>query len=63
MYGIGWMVVAIAVLAATAIGAAISPWLAAVVLGATSTLATIAFYISLYFTFRDSFLDNPGDPQ
>jgi hypothetical protein len=63
-YGLGWIGVGLAVLAATAIAAAVSPWLAAVVFGATSTIATIAFYISLYFTFRDSFLaaeDNTGD--
>lgn len=65
-YGLAWIGVGIAVLAASGIAAAFSPWLAAVVLGATSTIATIVFYISLYFTFRDSFLgaeDPPGDPQ
>jgi hypothetical protein len=65
-YGIGWAGIFVAVLAATGIGAAVSPWLAAVVFGATSTIATIAFYISLYFTFRDSFLeaeDLPGDAR
>jgi len=66
-YGLGWMGIGIAVVAASGIAAAVSPWLAAVVFGATSTIATIAFYISLYFTFRDSFLDaeddNPGDPR
>jgi hypothetical protein len=63
-YSLGWIGVGLVVLAASAVGAAISPWLAAVVFGATSTIATIAFYISLYFTFRDSFLeteDNPGE--
>jgi hypothetical protein len=58
MYGLAWMGVGIAVLALSGIAAAVSPWLAAVVFGATSTIATIAFYISLYFTFRDSFVDS-----
>lgn len=64
-YGIAWAGIFIAVLAATGVAAAISPWLAAVVLGAASTIVTIAFYISLYFTFRDSFLDaeNPAEPN
>lgn len=65
VYGLAWVGIGIAVLAASGVAAAMSPWLAAVVFGAASTIATIAFYISLYFTFRDSFLDedeNPGGP-
>jgi hypothetical protein len=66
MYGLGWIVVGVAVLTVSGVAALLSPWLAALVFGATSTIATIAFYISIYFTFRDSFLeaeDNPGDPR
>jgi hypothetical protein len=62
LYGAGWAGMFIAVLAASGIAAAISPWLAAVVLGALSTMATIAFYISLYFTFRDSFVAGENHP-
>jgi hypothetical protein len=65
VYGLAWVGIGVALLAASGVAAAISPWLAAVVFGAGSTIATIAFYISLYFTFRDSFLDedNPkGQP-
>ncbi|MEJ6022523.1 BPSS1780 family membrane protein [Ramlibacter sp. PS4R-6] len=61
MYALAWVGIAIAVLAASGVAAAVSQVLAAVVFGATSTIATIAFYISLYFTFRDSFLDDPEE--
>ena len=66
VYGLAWLGVMVAIVAASGLAAAISPWLAGVVFGASSTIATISFYISIYFTFRDSFLeaeDNPGDPQ
>jgi hypothetical protein len=65
-YGIGWAGIGVVVVAASGVAAAVSPWFAAVVFGAASTIATIAFYISLYFTFRDSFLgaeDNPGETR
>lgn len=62
-YALGWVGIGIAVFAASGIAAAVSPWLAAVVFGATSTIATIAFYVSLYFTFRDSFLDPEDKPE
>lgn len=62
-YGVAWIGVGVAILALSGVAAAFSPWLAGVVFGATSTIATIAFYVSLYFTFRDSFEpagDTPG---
>lgn len=65
VYGLAWLGVFAAVLVASAIAAAISPWLSGLVFGAGSTIATIAFYVSIYFTFRDSFLDadnNAGTP-
>lgn len=69
VYGGVWAGVVVAIILASNIAAAISPWLSGVVFGATSTIATIAFYISIYFTFRDSFVeaeddnDNPGDTR
>jgi hypothetical protein len=65
-YALAWGAVIVVIVAASAVAALVSPWLTGVVLGATTTIATIAFYISIYFTFRDSFLDaepNPGDTQ
>jgi hypothetical protein len=64
VYGLTWLGVAVVIAAASELAALISPWLSGVVFGAASTLATIAFYISIWFTFRDSFQgaeDNPGD--
>jgi hypothetical protein len=63
VFGLAWLGIFVAIIVASAIAAAISPWLSGVVFGAGSTIATIAFYVSIYFTFRDSFLaaeDNPG---
>jgi hypothetical protein len=61
-YALAWAAVIIAILVASGLAALVSPWLSGVVFGATSTIATIAFYISIYFTFRDSFLDAEGNP-
>jgi hypothetical protein len=61
VYGLAWLVIFVAVIAASAIAAAISPWLSGLVFGAGSTIATIAFYVSIYFTFRDSFLAAEDD--
>jgi hypothetical protein len=66
LYGLAWAGVIAVIMAASALAVLISPWLAGVVAGASSTLASIAFYISIWFTFRDSFLDaegNPGDSR
>lgn len=66
VYGISWILVVLGIFVASGVAAMASPWLSGVVFGATSTIATIAFYISIYFTFRDSFLDaegNPGEPE
>jgi hypothetical protein len=62
VYGLVWFAIIVAIVAASALAAAVSPWLSGVVFGAGSTIVTIAFYVSIYFTFRDSFLDddNPG---
>jgi hypothetical protein len=65
-YGLAWAGIAVAVAGVTGIASAFSPWFAAVIFGFASTIATIAFYISLYFTFRDSFLaaeQNPGEAR
>jgi hypothetical protein len=66
MYGLAWLGVIAAIVAASAIAGLVSPWLGGVVFGAASTLASIAFYISIWFTFRDSFVqtdDTPGEPR
>jgi hypothetical protein len=63
VYGMAWAGIVAAILFVSVLAALISPWLTGVVMGAATTLATIAFYISIYFTFRDSFLEaeeNPG---
>jgi hypothetical protein len=57
MYGLTWLGVIVVILAASALATALSPWFGGVVFGAASTLASIAFYISIWFTFRDSFID------
>ncbi|HUR90154.1 MAG TPA: BPSS1780 family membrane protein [Ramlibacter sp.] len=62
VYALAWMGIVIAIVIASALAAAVSPWLSGVVFGATSTIATIAFYISIYFTFRDSFLEDEDPP-
>jgi hypothetical protein len=66
MYGLAWMGIALVIVAASSLAGLITPWLFGVVFGAATTLASIAFYISIWFTFRDSFLDaegnTPGDP-
>jgi hypothetical protein len=64
MYGLAWIGVIAVILAASTLAGLASPWLGGMVFGAASTLASIAFYISIWFTFRDSFLDaeeTPGD--
>jgi hypothetical protein len=64
MYGLTWLGAAVVVVAVGQLAALISPWLSGVVFGAASTIMTIAFYSSIWFTFRDSFQgaeDNPGD--
>jgi len=64
VYGLTWMGIVVGIVLASGLAAAISPWLSGVVFGAASTIATIAFYVSIYFTFRDSFLEeaeNPGE--
>jgi hypothetical protein len=61
-YALAWAGILVAIVAASSIASAISPWLAGVVFGACTTLASIVFYISIYFTFRDSFLDAEGNP-
>lgn len=63
VYGLAWVGVIVVIMAASALAALISPWLSGVVFGASSTLASIAFYISIYFTFRDSFLEAEGNPE
>ena len=66
MYGLVWAGVALGVIVASNVAGLVSPWLSGVVFGAASTMATITFYTSLYFTFRDSFIaeaDNSGDAQ
>lgn len=66
VYGLVWLGVFFAAALATSLAGLVSAWLSGVVLGATATLAGIVFYISIWFTFRDSFLDaegNPGDTQ
>ena len=67
MYGLAWFGVIVVIVAASTVAGLVSPWLGGVVFGAASTLASIAFYISIWFTFRDSFLetadDIPGDPR
>ena len=66
VYGLVWIGIAAAVIVASNLAGLVSPLLAGMVFGATSTIATIGFYTSLYFTFRDSFIaeeDNPGDAQ
>jgi hypothetical protein len=66
MYGLAWVGIALVIVAASSLAGLITPWLFGVVFGAATTLASIAFYISIWFTFRDSFLDSegntPGDP-
>jgi len=57
VYGLAWFAIMIAIVAASELAGIVSPWLSGVVFGAAGTIATIAFYTSLYFTFRDSFLD------
>jgi hypothetical protein len=64
VYGLAWAGIAVAIVALSAIAGLVSLWLSGVIFGAGSTIVTIAFYISIYFTFRDSFLDaeeNTGD--
>jgi hypothetical protein len=65
VYGLAWVGIALALLLVSAVAALVSPWFFGVVFGAGSTILTIAFYISIYFTFRDSFLEGEenGDPQ
>jgi hypothetical protein len=61
MYGLGWVGIALVIVAGSSLAGMISPWLFGVVFGAATTLASIAFYISIWFTFRDSFLDSEGN--
>lgn len=61
MYGLAWMGIIVVILAASSVAALVTPWLSGVVFGAATTLASIAFYISIWFTFRDSFLDSEGN--
>ena len=61
VYGLAWFGIIVAIVAASGIAALVSPWLTGVVFGAATTIATIAFYISIYFTFRDSFLADEGN--
>ena len=65
VYALVWVAVAFAGAVATMLAGLVSPWLSGVVLGACGSIIGIAFYISIYFTFRDSFLeaedDNPGE--
>jgi hypothetical protein len=67
MYGLAWIGVLAVIVAASSLAALVNPWLFGVVFGAATTLASIAFYISIWFTFRDSFLDaegnTPGETQ
>jgi hypothetical protein len=66
VYGMAWAGILAAIVAVSTLASIISPWLSGVLFGAASTFAVIAFYISIYFTFRDSFLeaeDNPGELQ
>ncbi len=66
VYGLVWMGVAAVIVAASTLAGLASAWLGSLVFGAGSTLASIAFYISIWFTFRDSFLDeqsNLGDSE
>lgn len=58
LYGLVWAGVVVALLLLTNLAGLVSPWLAGVVFGAGSTIATIAFYISIYYSFRDSFIDD-----
>jgi hypothetical protein len=65
MYGLTWLGIGVVIVAASELASLISPWLSGVVFGAAWTITTIAFYISIWFTFRDSFIDpedNHGDP-
>lgn len=62
MYGLAWLGIVVVILAATTLATLLSPWLGGMVFGAGSTLASITFYISIWFTFRDSFLDAEGSP-
>jgi hypothetical protein len=65
VYGLAWVAMALAIVILALIAGAVSPPAAGMVLGAGTTLATVAFYTSIWFTFRDSFLDsedNPGEP-
>jgi len=57
VYSLVWAGIILAIMAATGLAAEVSPWLSGVVFGATMTIAVIVFCISIYFTFRDSFLD------
>ena len=64
VYGLAWAGVALAVVILAMLAGAISPSASGVVFGACTTLATVTFYTSIWFTFRDSFLgteDNPGE--
>jgi hypothetical protein len=61
MYGLAWFGVIAVILAASALATAVSPWLGGVVFGAASTMASITFYISIWFTFRDSFIGTEDD--
>jgi len=66
VYVLAWAGITAAIVTAAILAAVISPWLSGVVLGSTLMIATIAFYISIYFTFRDSFVeaeDTPGETQ
>jgi hypothetical protein len=65
MYGLAWLGVIAVILAASTLATLASPWFGGVVFGAASTLASIAFYISIWFTFRDSFqgAEGNGDPR
>lgn len=57
MYGLTWLGVIVVILAASTLATVLSPWFGGVVFGAALTLAGMAFYISIWFTFRDSFID------
>jgi hypothetical protein len=62
MYALSWVGVVVVIVVGSELAAFVSPWLSGVVFGAASTIATIAFYISIWFTFRDSFLEEEGNP-
>lgn len=63
MYGIGWFGVGLFIVSVTSVLTIVSVQLAGIVLMPLMLFAATAFYSSLYFTYRDSFLAQSGEPS